>query len=419
MADPSGLCETLQSHIDELRSLIQCGICVRPLYEPYTLACGHTFCYGCLTAWFTSARNGRKTCPDCRAQVKAQPAPCYLIRSIVNMFTNRAELLDKGETTDEHNQRRQEEAKKIEEDKNNTHPRTGGLFKGCFKEKRGPDGPIIDVDDGVERCPNCAWELVEDECVNCGYYAHDDTDFTDYTDYDDHSEFMTDADDMEAEAFAEALEMDGYHDEFLPFGFRLHDAMHRAYGRDRDRLGDDPGPGQGRRARRMIYITDEDDSEDDDEDSEDEDMDSFVVDDDEEDDDDDDSSDHSTVVGDRRRVSPLSSSEDESESSSEDGTDDSDDDDDDDDDSDVSMEGTNDDDEGEDEEEEEDDPQRHQSAQRRFPRSPTPPTWVTGVPRGAPVINLATSSEPENEDDDDDDDDVPVPPARRRRRVRS
>ncbi|KAL1993068.1 hypothetical protein VTN49DRAFT_3825 [Thermomyces lanuginosus] len=418
MEDPSGLCETLQSHIDDLRNLIQCGICVRPLYEPYTLACGHTFCYGCLTAWFTSARNSKKTCPDCRAQVKAQPAPSYLIRSIVNLFTNRAELLDKGETTDEHNQRRQEEAKKIEEDKNNTDPRTGGLFKGCFKEKRGPEGPIIDVEDGVERCPNCAWELVEDECVNCGYYAHDDPDFTDYTDYDDHSEFMTDADDMEAEAFAEALEMDGYHDELLPFGFRLHDAMHRTYGRDRQ--GDDnPGPGRGRRARRTIYITDEDDSDDDDEDSEDEDMDSFIVDDDDDEDDDDDSSDHSTVIGDRRRLSSVSSSEDESESSSsEDGSEDSDDDDDD---SDVSMEETNDDDDDSEEDEvneEDDDSQSYQTAQGQFPRSPTPPTWVTGVPRGAPVINLATSSEPEDEDDDDDDD-VPVPPARRRRRVRS
>lgn len=40
------LLQTLQGHIEDLRSLLQCGICVRPLYEPYTLACGHTFCYG-------------------------------------------------------------------------------------------------------------------------------------------------------------------------------------------------------------------------------------------------------------------------------------------------------------------------------------------------------------------------------------
>lgn len=40
------LLQTLQGHVEEIRALIQCGICVRPLYEPYTLACGHTFCYG-------------------------------------------------------------------------------------------------------------------------------------------------------------------------------------------------------------------------------------------------------------------------------------------------------------------------------------------------------------------------------------
>jgi hypothetical protein len=40
------LLQTLQGHVEEVRALIQCGICVRPLYEPYTLACGHTFCYG-------------------------------------------------------------------------------------------------------------------------------------------------------------------------------------------------------------------------------------------------------------------------------------------------------------------------------------------------------------------------------------
>lgn len=39
------LSETLQGHVDDIRALLQCGICIRPLYEPFTLACGHTFCY--------------------------------------------------------------------------------------------------------------------------------------------------------------------------------------------------------------------------------------------------------------------------------------------------------------------------------------------------------------------------------------
>lgn len=92
----SQLVNTLQGHIDDLRNSLQCGICVRPLYEPFTIACGHTFCYTvslastgvpiqstannaqCLSSWFSGGRS-KRTCPDCRAPVKTQPAPAYLV----------------------------------------------------------------------------------------------------------------------------------------------------------------------------------------------------------------------------------------------------------------------------------------------------------------------------------------------------
>ncbi|KAJ5501388.1 hypothetical protein N7453_006205 [Penicillium expansum] len=93
-AEASGLVNTLQGHVDDIRTLIQCGICIRPLYEPFTIACGHTFCYSCLSSWFAGGRS-KRTCPDCRAPVKTQPAPAYLVRAVVQMFTGRAELLDK------------------------------------------------------------------------------------------------------------------------------------------------------------------------------------------------------------------------------------------------------------------------------------------------------------------------------------
>ncbi|KAH8693613.1 hypothetical protein BGW36DRAFT_429656 [Talaromyces proteolyticus] len=210
-ADTSGLLETLQGHVEDIRALLQCGICVRPLYEPYTLACGHTFCYGCLSSWFGSGRS-HKTCPDCRAQVKTQPAPAYLVRTIVQMFTGRAELLDKGETTAEHSQNQQEEAQKLEKDKSNENPQTGGLFQGCFNPKAFPNGPIVDVEDGVMRCPNCSWELEEGSCQNCGYYVDDsvttDSDFTDSTDYNEDMEDMEDIDDDDF----------GYYDDEWPEG---------------------------------------------------------------------------------------------------------------------------------------------------------------------------------------------------------
>lgn len=49
------LVNTLQGHVDDIRTLIQCGICIRPLYEPFTIACGHTFCYSVSPFYFTSS----------------------------------------------------------------------------------------------------------------------------------------------------------------------------------------------------------------------------------------------------------------------------------------------------------------------------------------------------------------------------
>lgn len=102
------------------------------------------------------------------------------------MFTSRAELLDKGETTAEHLTHRQEESERLDKDKSNTDPQNGGLFGGLFKPKPPPLHPIVDVDDGVMRCPQCNWELADDEvCAGCGYEYHGESDGTDYTDESD------------------------------------------------------------------------------------------------------------------------------------------------------------------------------------------------------------------------------------------
>ncbi|PYH93738.1 hypothetical protein BO71DRAFT_354657 [Aspergillus ellipticus CBS 707.79] len=199
----SGLFQTLQGHVDDIRSLIQCGVCIRPLYEPYTLACGHTFCYSCLTSWFVGGRHN-KTCPDCRAPVKAQPAPAYLVRAVVQMFTSRPELLDKGETTDEHLRHQCDEAERLEKDKRSTHPKEGGLFRGTFNKSRLPAAqPIVDLEDNVVRCPRCSWELEEDAgCAQCGYRQDDDsaaTDSSDWSDSEENSEMTDYLDDEEIE----------------------------------------------------------------------------------------------------------------------------------------------------------------------------------------------------------------------------
>ncbi|KAL4878515.1 hypothetical protein BJY04DRAFT_110144 [Aspergillus karnatakaensis] len=277
--DASGLFQTLQGHVDDIRGLIQCGICIRPLYEPFTLACGHTFCYGCLSSWFAEGRSN-KTCPDCRAAVKSQPAPAYLVRAVVQLFTSRPELLDNGETTDQHRAHQLEEAEKLEADKKNTNSGQAGLFRGIFNKTRfHPAQPIVDVDDGVVRCPQCAWEMEETWCGRCGF-GHDDDSMsgTDWrSDSEMNSEMTDDPYDEEDEEIEDGFghpvgfdwgewydEHDGLPLEALPPGFRHNPAFGMMTGAP------------------VFYgdfdshdSHDEDENEDEDEDD-DEDMDSFI-----------------------------------------------------------------------------------------------------------------------------------------------
>lgn len=91
------------------------------------------------------------------------------VRNIVNLFIGRAELLENDETTTEHLNNQRAETEKMEKDKANTDPTTGGLFQGCFRRSRLDAVPFHDASDGVDRCPDCAWELEDGECVNCGF----------------------------------------------------------------------------------------------------------------------------------------------------------------------------------------------------------------------------------------------------------
>nr|XP_001401553.2 RING finger domain protein [Aspergillus niger CBS 513.88] len=305
---------------------------------------------GCLTSWFVGGRHN-KTCPDCRAPVKAQPAPAYLVRAVVQMFTSRPELLDKGETTDEHLSHQREEAERLEKDKANTHPREGGLFRGTFNKKLPVAQPIVDLEDNVVRCPRCSWELEEDEgCAQCGYRQDDEsvTGSSGWSESDENSEmtdYLEDDDEIE-DGFGDADEYgwDPSHDQ-LPLDIQPADIdqLYRQwYGLA---PGDLPGvrtTGPFRRQNHYGWPSGvssalEEDSDMDDED-EDADMDSFIDDDLEHDDYSE--SDRSTVVG-RHEISvthtigtDLSTFDEMSEESDEESLDDESHDDDDDDDDD-------------------------------------------------------------------------------------
>lgn len=76
--DNSSLLEVFTKAIDDMRSLVTCRICTRPMYEPYTTGCGHSYCYSCLVQWFSSHRRN-KSCPGCRAKIIQQPVPDYTV----------------------------------------------------------------------------------------------------------------------------------------------------------------------------------------------------------------------------------------------------------------------------------------------------------------------------------------------------
>jgi len=193
-----------QQEFDTLRQSLTCKICERLFYEPYVLTCGHTYCYSCLATWFAS--NRKRPCPNCREKITTQPAPSYVIREMVGVFIKRPELLPDGETVEQHEQWRREEAEIVAKDKQNTLAVTGGLFKGIFgtpadrEFPRPPIRPLRDDEDGVDRCPMCAWEVVHGDCFRCGWQDHDHSD-----DYSDSDDFNSEDELDEAERFELAM----------------------------------------------------------------------------------------------------------------------------------------------------------------------------------------------------------------------
>lgn len=78
--------------------------------------------------------------------------------------------MPEGETTEDHRKWQQEEADIVEKDKKASGDQSSGLFRGCFLlPSRRNARPIRDSQDGVDRCPQCTWELEDGFCVQCEY----------------------------------------------------------------------------------------------------------------------------------------------------------------------------------------------------------------------------------------------------------
>lgn len=127
---------------------------------------------------------------------------------MTTIFISRAELLPSGETIEQHAKWQKEEDDIVQKDKDNKDPRSGGLFKGCFRPTRqaAPSlHPIRDQEDGVDRCPMCSWELEDGECTQCGLFLDDNGEltwgdsFTGFSDMDEMSERDMSGEDIDAD----------------------------------------------------------------------------------------------------------------------------------------------------------------------------------------------------------------------------
>ncbi|KAJ6262398.1 hypothetical protein Dda_3206 [Drechslerella dactyloides] len=195
----------LQSDLAKLQKCVTCVVCQDLLFEPYSLACGHVFCYSCLKDWFRQ----KKTCPQCRARVKLQPAPAYLIRGMIDTFVVRAELQSPHDEGQALRQQQSEALKLIETDKSNSK----GLFGGMFTKKNA--NAIYDPEDGVARCPDCNWEIENRECASCGRVFHPselpggDSDASDASAFSDEESELDEDEDDDSLSASDRSELDG------------------------------------------------------------------------------------------------------------------------------------------------------------------------------------------------------------------
>lgn len=138
---------------------------------------------------------------------------------MTNIFIARAELLPAGETLEQHLKWQKEEADIVQQDKDSKDPKTGGLFKGCFKAGRG-NAPMLrvvrDQEDGVDRCPMCSWELEDGECAQCGLFFDDNGElswgdsFGGFSDMDELSERSMSGEDLDGDMDMEDGDIEGY-----------------------------------------------------------------------------------------------------------------------------------------------------------------------------------------------------------------
>ncbi|KAJ3188270.1 E3 ubiquitin ligase [Gaertneriomyces sp. JEL0708] len=166
---------TRTSRLAALESHLSCAICTTYFVCPFTLQCGHTFCYNCISAWFDNLQQNEKAlrCPTCRADIRLRPHRELVLDRLVEEYL--------GDLCDP-------ESVELMENVRTTRDALGSMRDPPF-HRHMPNNfgneALLDAEDGVTRCNRCNWEIYNGQCQGCGFVYNDPRDESVYSGSDD------------------------------------------------------------------------------------------------------------------------------------------------------------------------------------------------------------------------------------------
>ncbi|GMG52838.1 unnamed protein product [Ambrosiozyma monospora] len=148
--------------------VLTCPICQEVMGTPFLVTvCGHSFCYSCLTAWFSNSLS----CPLCREKVRITPVLNQGLKTLVENFID-AVVKDDPERKvgidsffKDKNEEYHKDLVKFGSGNGGNGAGSGGLFKRFFDNFT---EAVVDASDGVPRCSHCLFEVHGSTCFNCG-----------------------------------------------------------------------------------------------------------------------------------------------------------------------------------------------------------------------------------------------------------
>lgn len=173
-------CKTSAKKKDlKLLESISCSICFEVLAVPHTIECGHSYCFYCLYQWVKNLANQAEDfrsllkCPCCRIPLVAKPIYSLTISQqvevIIDEFLNNKYVV---KSLSEDYPEKSNVIQRLEERKGKPYFNND---TEKFKSMENPwddiwprNTPVIqDLDDNVDRCGVCGWELENGNCISC------------------------------------------------------------------------------------------------------------------------------------------------------------------------------------------------------------------------------------------------------------